>query len=131
MALTFSLADIWQHPSHTWHSWRDRWLRHLSLEDDIEEDEQDPQEEEEGGEEDDEEAVSAADYLAEEPQPQQSVNGHTAEIRGLAAAETTNNPSGHAEASGTKLPAINTPGSSSTTKRAKAMSDDERLERQE
>ncbi|ROV90170.1 hypothetical protein VSDG_08777 [Cytospora chrysosperma] len=107
-----------EHPSHTWHSWRDRWLRHLCPNDDTQEDEEDLQQEEE----------EADHHFEEEPQPE--VDGHSARSRGLATAKTTP-PISHSEASRPGTVALPTSEPSSTKKRPKAKSDDERLARQE
>lgn len=85
--------------------------------DDIQEDAEDLQQVEE-----------AAHHVEEEPQPK--VNGDTAKPRSLATAKTTT-PIGHSGASRPNTAASPTSEPSSTKKRARAKSDDERLERQE
>lgn len=109
-----------EHPSHTWHSWRDRWLRHLCRNDGTQEDEEDLQQEEEQEESD--------HHFDEEPQSE--VDGQSAKSRGLATAKTSP-PIIHSEASRPGTVALPTSEPSSTKKRPKAKSDDERLARQE
>lgn len=44
LGFTRDVADLEeQHPSHSWHSWRDRWVRHLSLREAVDDDGPDDQ----------------------------------------------------------------------------------------
>ncbi|ROW03648.1 hypothetical protein VPNG_07152 [Cytospora leucostoma] len=113
----------YEHPNHTWHAWRDRWLRHLSRVDDDEVNDAIVPEQEG-------EAAVRVDG-EQRPQPQPQVNGHTAEPASLAAARKTNTPGVHTEATGARRAALPNPESPSTMKRPQAMTDDERLERRE
>ncbi|KAK7742354.1 hypothetical protein SLS53_004499 [Cytospora paraplurivora] len=113
-----------KHPSHTWHAWRDRWLRHLSRVDDDDEvnDALGPQQEGE-----------AAGHVngKQRSKPQTRVNGQTAGPAGLAVARKTTSPGVHTEATGANRAALPNPKNPSTIKRPQAMTDDQRLERRE
>ncbi|KUI56191.1 Telomeric repeat-binding factor 2-interacting protein 1 [Cytospora mali] len=104
-----------KHPSHTYHSWRDRWVRHLSRrEENIA---MDPRQE------------TAEEHVKE---PKQRTNGHSEKSRHPTTAGKTAVPSGHVGMPvEKKTTAIRTPELPSSLSRPNAKSDDERLERQE
>ncbi|KUI73236.1 Telomeric repeat-binding factor 2-interacting protein 1 [Cytospora mali] len=103
-----------KHPSHTYHSWRDRWVRHLSRrEENIA---KDPRQ------------GAAEEHVKE---PKQRTKGPSEVSRHPTTAEKTTVPSGHVRTPVEKTTAIRKPELSSTLKRPKGKSDEERLERQE
>lgn len=115
-----------QHPNHTWHSWRDRWLRHLSLREPV--DDNGPDDASNAAHD---EIEDDHDPDTQQPDTQQPllnrrlVNASVPAVRKLAVLNEGNTlPSMERAASPT-------PGPSAAAARINPKSDEERLKRQE